>query len=108
MITIQIDNEYMGIRVEGHAGYDERGKDIVCAGVSALVRTWEACVEEFQKDGLLKSSKIDISDGKAYVFAEPMEIYRDGIEVAFMTIKKGLFTLQRSLPEYIQLVPVTD
>ena len=27
---------YYGFHVSGHAGYDESGKDIVCAGVSAM------------------------------------------------------------------------
>ncbi len=28
--------EYFGFRVSGHAGYDDYGKDIVCAAVSAV------------------------------------------------------------------------
>ncbi len=30
------DGVYYGFREEGHAGYDESGKDIVCAAVSAM------------------------------------------------------------------------
>lgn len=29
---------YMGFLVEGHSGYAEKGKDIVCAGVSTIVQ----------------------------------------------------------------------
>ena len=30
-------HEYMGFDVDGHAGFDDSGHDIVCAAVSALV-----------------------------------------------------------------------
>jgi hypothetical protein len=31
------DGEIIGFKSEGHAGYDDSGKDIVCAATSALV-----------------------------------------------------------------------
>jgi uncharacterized protein len=31
------DRSFSLLEMEGHAGFDERGKDIVCAGVSAVV-----------------------------------------------------------------------
>lgn len=33
------NGELIGFKVKGHAGYAKKGKDIVCAGVSALVLT---------------------------------------------------------------------
>ena len=33
------ENGRMMLRAAGHAGYAEKGKDIVCAGVSALMQT---------------------------------------------------------------------
>lgn len=43
MIAVRIRRDpagaIRGFRVEGHAGYDVPGRDIVCAGVSALVET---------------------------------------------------------------------
>ena len=46
-IIKQTDN---GISVTGHAGYAEAGKDIVCAGVSVLVQTMIASIEELTTD----------------------------------------------------------
>ena len=41
MITISIyknaEGIYNGFKVLGHAGFDDKGKDIVCAAVSVLV-----------------------------------------------------------------------
>lgn len=33
------DGKISGLRVHGHSGTAERGKDIVCAGISALAQT---------------------------------------------------------------------
>jgi len=63
-IDIRTDPEGLlwGFTVKGHAGYDEVGKDIVCAAVSAVVQTaviglQEVAgidVEHTQKDGYLQ------------------------------------------------------
>lgn len=42
MITVKIfknKNNIYEVDVEGHAGYEELGKDIVCAAVSGIVQT---------------------------------------------------------------------
>ena len=43
----QTDQE---ITVIGHAGYDKPGKDIVCAGISAIATTLIATLEEIGTD----------------------------------------------------------
>ena len=39
------------MEVKGHAGYDEYGKDIVCAAVSVLTVNMANSVEKFTDDG---------------------------------------------------------
>lgn len=41
MITIKAEKKsgLVSIKVEGHANYDEHGKDIVCSAVSAITQT---------------------------------------------------------------------
>ncbi len=39
-----------GIEIEGHAGYDEYGKDIICAAVSSLALNMANSVEAFTDD----------------------------------------------------------
>ena len=36
MIVIRMDRRHGLLEIDGHAGYAEKGKDIVCAAVSAL------------------------------------------------------------------------
>ena len=65
-ISIERQGDTYTVILEGHAGFKEAGKDIVCAGISALACTLINClenlkekerVEEFEyieKDGMLK------------------------------------------------------
>ncbi len=68
MIAITVYQDKNGKKVgfssQGHAGYDEYGQDIVCAGVSALVinciNSIEAfCEADFTVDTEPESGKID-------------------------------------------------
>nr|WP_317284001.1 ribosomal-processing cysteine protease Prp [uncultured Sellimonas sp.] len=43
-------SEYVGFRTKGHAGYDEYGKDIVCASASVLVINTINSIEAFTED----------------------------------------------------------
>ena len=51
MISVTVyknrNNEYTGFTCKGHAGYDDYGKDIVCACVSMLVINTINSIEQF-------------------------------------------------------------
>lgn len=57
-----LDNNINEIIIEGHSGYQESGKDIVCASVSsisittinAILRLYENAITYEEKDGYLK------------------------------------------------------
>ena len=50
-ITVFVkNNDYIGIRSDGHAEYDDPGKDIVCAAVSALTINTLNSIETFTED----------------------------------------------------------
>lgn len=51
------------ITIDGHAGYAEAGKDIICAAVSALTQTLIESIEELTEDVIereLKTGHVDI------------------------------------------------
>ena len=108
MIEITIDRKKLSIRVSGHAGYAEKGKDIICAGVSALVQTWAKCVMMFQDKGFLDMSEVSVEDGKADISAEPKTAYRYPVEISFCTIVQGLMLLWSGGKEYIFLRMLSD
>lgn len=77
---------------KGHAGYDESGRDIVCAAVSALVYALVGALEE---DGRLESSVLQaglaVVEGKGECGRE------------FAMTGQGLRLLARQYPEYISV-----
>ncbi|MCH5267460.1 MAG: ribosomal-processing cysteine protease Prp [Lachnospiraceae bacterium] len=64
MINITIyqvqENQYTGFRMEGHAEYAKHGKDIVCAGVSALVINTINSIEQFAGDRIETVTEPDL------------------------------------------------
>ena len=59
MIAVSVRKD--GITVSGHAGYAENGKDIVCAGVTALVQTLVKSADDLTEDKI----EYEISPGRA-------------------------------------------
>lgn len=64
MISVNIsklNGKYSRITCFGHAGYDDKGRDIVCAAVSILVTNTFNSIEKFANDDFISSDIL--SDG---------------------------------------------
>ena len=64
MIAVSVRKD--GIKVSGHANYAENGKDIVCAGVTALTQTLIRSLEELVGDEVeyeISPGRVDIHYG---------------------------------------------
>lgn len=64
MIAVSVRKD--GIKVSGHANYAEDGKDIVCAGVTALTQTLIRSLEELAGDEVdyeISPGRVDIHYG---------------------------------------------
>lgn len=59
MIAVSVRKDK--IQIFGHANYAEEGKDIVCAGVTALTQTLVKSIEDLTEDKI----EYDISPGRA-------------------------------------------
>ncbi|MDQ1912403.1 ribosomal-processing cysteine protease Prp [Paenibacillus sp. GD4] len=104
MIRVAIRRESGGriqrFQVDGHAQYDEPGKDIVCAGVSAVtvgtVNAIEALLKvqlkTHMKHGLLK---VDIPE-----LEEPL---RDQVQLLLESMVVMLQSIEQSYGAYIAL-----
>lgn len=62
MIAVSVRKD--GITVSGHANYAESGKDIVCAGVTALVQELIRSIESLTRDQI----QYDITPGRADIY----------------------------------------
>lgn len=94
MIAVSVRKD--GITVSGHAEYAEAGKDIVCAGVSALVQGLIRSVESLASDKI----EYEISPGRADIH------YRDLSEAGKLLIDSffiGVCAIADEFPDHIRI-----
>lgn len=96
-VTYNEAGNEMILRAEGHAGYAEKGKDIVCAAVSVLMQTL-ACSVDANNTG----NTFELSDGKngnRLTVQAPMSVLnRDKFDL----VVEGLIRLAENYPENVQ------
>ena len=95
MIKIKTNDETLAIRVEGHAGYAEKGKDIVCSAVSILLYTYAS---ELLRLGILPQ----IRDEENSYDIRP-EADMEKAKPAFETILSGLRLLSEVYKKNVRL-----
>lgn len=93
MIGIIYKNNNTTLKISGHAGYAERGKDIVCAAVTALACTLEKCIEK-TGEGCCEWKK-----GETCFTATGTENLRP----CFETVVTGLQLLAEEFPDYVNI-----
>jgi len=93
-VTYNEVGDEMILRAEGHAGYAEKGKDIVCAAVSVLMQTLACSVGTCM-----------CNDGK--VFSVVCKKSNDNI-AKFELVTDGLALLQREYPENVRYINATE
>lgn len=84
----------------GHAGFAERGKDIVCAGISALCIALEQRITRLQKEKQTEIKEYIVSDGCFILhFTETAKS-----EECLKTILCGFKAIERTYPENCRLI----
>jgi len=107
MITIRFikkNNEYLSFEVDGHAGFDEIGRDIVCAGVSAIAFMGINALTEVAK---ISELIYEVGDD-GYVYCEtPADLTRDQREKSqtiIETVFVGFHGIELTYNEYIKIL----
>lgn len=94
---IVVDVRKGGITVSGHAGYAEAGKDIVCAGVTALVQGLIRSIEGLTRDQI----QYDITPGRADIhYGNLSEEGKLLVDSFFL----GICLIVDEFPEHIKFV----
>ena len=109
MISItykEYKNGAVSIRIKGHAGTAEKGKDLVCAGVSTLAYTLAQNVADFS-DKLKISPTINMREGNANIRFTPKHKYRALILLITRAIFRGFEAMQANYPNNIKIVIAT-
>ncbi|MBR4745502.1 MAG: ribosomal-processing cysteine protease Prp [Clostridia bacterium] len=97
------DNNYVGILCEGHTGFAEYGKDIVCAAISSITGALALGVTQVLK---IKAS-VKKNDEKGYLELRlPKKIDESELlraQVLFETAHIALLDLQEGYPSNINV-----
>ena len=95
MITIQITPELL--KVGGHACFDEPGRDIVCAAVSALTINLINSINALTPDNV----EVDIGDGHIeFEIGNLTEAARLLVDSFFI----GVSSIADEHPEYVRII----
>ena len=95
MIAVRVRLD--GITIEGHAGYAEAGKDIVCAGVTALTENLVESIESLTSDKI----QYEISPGRADIH------YRNLSEAGKLLVDSfflGICGIAQDFPEHVKIL----
>ena len=93
---IEVNVRPDGITVGGHAGYAECGKDIVCAGVTALAQTLIGSLKELTSDDI----KYDISPGWANInYGNLSDASKTLVDSFFI----GICMIADEFPDYVRV-----
>ncbi|MCG0275542.1 MAG: ribosomal-processing cysteine protease Prp [Thermosediminibacteraceae bacterium] len=99
-VILDADGRVRGLLIKGHAGYDEYGRDIVCAAVSALTETAVLGIEEVAG---IKISPIK-KEGYFYLTlpedASEEKLYK--ADVILDTMVLGLKDIARTYPAHVK------
>ena len=93
------------MEIEGHAGYAEEGKDIVCAGASALVDALAGALQDAERRGRTTATAEE-KDGKVIIWADPMMGSLNEIKAYFRMCVKGMQLMHESYRENITVKEV--
>lgn len=107
MVTVSYYEEYdqltletkYGIKSVGHANYDEVGKDIVCASVSALTQAFIYFTMDLAEDNMVEIIHSQIEDGNISYCVKGRSEY---IGPAFNMLKTGIGSIEYTYPEYVK------
>lgn len=84
------------LKVDGHADYDEHGRDIVCAGVSAITQALTGFIENH--DDCEGETQENDCGGHVHIFAlKSDEATYAAFEMAFI----GLLQIEMAHPNYV-------
>ena len=94
------------LKVDGHAGQDDSGHDIVCSASSILAYTLAQTMRYIEEqDGLEINPIIHLSEGEATILVRPKEEYEGEVAQTFFTIEVGYSLLAHNYPQYVELKP---
>lgn len=93
-------------KIDGHAGQDDSGHDIVCSAASILTYTLAQTMRYVEdQEGLELNPIIQLNEGNAIILVRPKEEYEGEVVQSFFTIEVGFSLLAQNYPQFVELKP---
>ena len=92
------------LKLTGHAGQAEHGKDIVCSAASILAYTVAQTLQfQYEEGGLKKKPHFKLEHGDTVIIAKPKpERYEETLHTFFVA-QVGYSLLAKTYPQYVEL-----
>ena len=100
MIEIVYHPEHYRLTVKGHAGYDVPGKDIVCAGVSALTCTLAEDIIALE-GSLREPPHILLDEGNAEIECKPRSNQKSIVRLVMNSVCAGFAMMADKYSEHV-------
>ena len=98
---LRMNQRIVGFIVKGHANYDEYGKDIVCAGVSAItVGGLNAVAKALNND--LTKFKVEMSEG--YTSLNVLDTEKQDVQTILETLEIQFKTIEETYSKFIKII----
>ena len=98
MIRVEYNPRATRLLVQGHAGSGDPGRDLVCAGVSALLLALREELLALEEEGKLSIRRLQLEPGYADIRAKG-----DEAELVYDTVVRGLELLERLFGEFVKV-----
>jgi uncharacterized protein YsxB (DUF464 family) len=103
MINIIADTDNLYIKVSGHSGYAESGKDIVCAGVSSLVFNYLKSLRVLVKTE--PDCKKESKSGYIEIIVNEKASHKlKKIKLLYKSLLLGLKEIENKYPDFVRIV----
>ena len=103
-LSLNDSGSIVGFFSKGHAGFGQSGRDIVCAGISAILQT--AALGLTQVASLSAGVEIDEQRGEMTLLLERdlSEEGRRAADIILNTMRLGLLSLREAYPRNLKIV----
>ena len=100
------EHSYRRIDCSGHAGFDENGKDIVCASVSILVINTVNSIETFTKCKVIEAEEDSVNGRASIIFPDGTE---EDATLLIDSMLLGIRSIEKQYGnEYVKLTEVKE
>lgn len=99
---------YLRLTVEGHAGSDTKGHDLICASSSILAYTVAQMVQAMEHHGdLVDKPCIKLNEGDATIIirCKNDDVYAEARHT-FLVAETGYLLLEHNFPQYVEVKSV--